>query len=202
MNNKFIKFLSLVFFLTVIFFLPAVNASALPANFQDTVVWSDLIYPTAISFAPNGQIFVAEKSGIIKVYDNLQDTTPTFFADLRAKVHEYSDRGLLGLVVDPQYPTRPYVYVLYTMDAPLGSSPPYYNDECPNPDICPTGARLSKLTASGNTMISEQVLMESWCQIENSHSVGTLAFGPDGALYLSHGDGASYNYVDFGQREL
>ena len=48
-------------------------------------------------------------------------------------------------------------------------------------------------------MISEQVLLESWCQIENSHSVGMLSFGPDGALYLSHGDGASYNYVDYGQ---
>ena len=176
-----------------------VNASALPENFQDTVIWNNLFYPTAISFSPDGKIFIAEKSGIIKVFDNLQDTTPTIFADLRSQVHEYSDRGLLGLAVDPQFPVKPYVYVLYTVDAPLGSNPPYYNDNCPNPDYCPAGARLSKLTASGSTMVAETVLIENWCQIDDSHSVGTLFFGLDGALYVSHGDGASYNYVDFGQ---
>lgn len=179
--------------------LPVNNAAALPENFQDTIVFSGLVNPTAIAFAPDGKVFIAEKSGIIKVFDNLQDTTPTVFADLRSQVHQYSDRGLLGLAVDPQFPTRPYVYVLYTMDAPLGSSPPFYNDTCSNPDFCPAGARLSKLTASGNVMISQTVLLESWCQINDSHSVGTLFFGPDGALYLSHGDGASYNFVDYGQ---
>ena len=109
-----------VFFSTLL--LSTNNASALPANFQDTVVFSDLDSPTAISFAPNGKVFIAEKAGIIKVYDNLQDTTPTVFADLRSQVHNYSDRGIGGMVVDPQFPARPFVYVLYTMDGPIGRS--------------------------------------------------------------------------------
>ena len=46
---------------------------------------------------------------------------------------------------------------------------------------------------------SEQVLIEDWCQQYPSHSIGSLAFGADGALYVSGGDGASFNFVDYGQ---
>ena len=46
---------------------------------------------------------------------------------------------------------------------------------------------------------SEQVLIEDWCQQYPSHSVGTLAFGADGALYVAGGDGASFNFADWGQ---
>ena len=46
---------------------------------------------------------------------------------------------------------------------------------------------------------TEQVLIENWCQQFPSHSIGTLAFGADGALYVSAGDGASFNGVDYGQ---
>jgi glucose/arabinose dehydrogenase len=45
----------------------------------------------------------------------------------------------------------------------------------------------------------ERVLIEDWCQQYPSHSVGDLAFGADGALYVSGGDGASFNFVDYGQ---
>ena len=41
--------------------------------------------------------------------------------------------------------------------------------------------------------------MEDWCQQYPSHSVGDLAFGPDGALYASGGDGASFDFADYGQ---
>ena len=55
--------------------------------------------------------------------------------------------------------------------------------------------RLSRLSAGG----VEQVLIEDWCQQYPSHSVGSLAFGADGALYVSAGDGASFNFADYGQ---
>jgi glucose/arabinose dehydrogenase len=50
-------------------------------------------------------------------------------------------------------------------------------------------------------MTSEHVLIEDWCQQFPSHSQGNLFFGPEGALYASSGDGASFNgsTPDYGQ---
>jgi len=182
----------------------AQSLATLPANFQESIVFSGLNHPTAVRFANDGRIFVAEKSGLIKVFDNLTDTNPTVFADLRTAVDDYWDRGLLGLALDPNFPTVPYVYVLYTYDAPPGQTAPVWNDACPTPpgpttDGCVVTGRLSRLTASGNTMTNEQMLLSGWCQQFPSHSIGDLRFGADGALYVSGGDGASFNNVDYGQ---
>ncbi len=49
-------------------------------------------------------------------------------------------------------------------------------------------------------MSAEKVLIEDWCQQFPSHSLGNLAFGSDGALYVSAGEGANFNGVDYGQR--
>jgi glucose/arabinose dehydrogenase len=182
-------------------------ASVLPANFQESIVFSNgLSLPTAVRFAADGRVFVAEKSGLILVYASLTATTPTTFADLRTEVDNYWDRGLLGLALDPNFPASPYVYALYTYDAPIGGVAPVWNDACPTPpgpttDGCIVSGRLSRLTAdaTGNTMVSEQVLINDWCQQFPSHSIGTLFFGPDGALYAGGGDGASFNNVDYGQ---
>ena len=95
------------------FFYKPQSVSALAPNFQDTVVFSGLTVPTAVRFAPNGKAFVAEKSGLLKVYDSITDSTPTVFADLRSKVMDFDDRGLLGLAVHPNFPVQPYVYVFY-----------------------------------------------------------------------------------------
>ena len=61
----------------------------------------------------------------MKVFDSLTDTSPDLFANLSANVHDFWDRGMLGFALDPGFTTgRPYVYVLYTYDAPIGGSPP------------------------------------------------------------------------------
>ena len=100
----------------------------------------------------------------------------------------------------------------YTHDAPIGGTAPRWGtvdgasdgvpERRPGPtgDGCVVSGRISRLTADGNSMTGpEQVLVEDWCQQYPSHSVGSLAFGPDGSLYASGGDGASFNTVDYGQ---
>src|SRR6266545_1421256 len=178
------------------------EAATLPSGFQEQIVFSGLTQPTNIEFAPDGRVFVAQKNGVIKIYDNLADPTPDVFADLSVAVHNQWDRGLLGLALAPNFPTSPWVYVLYTYDAPLGQTAPVWNDVCPdaNNGNCIVSARLARLQANGNQMTgSEQVLISDWCQHYPSHSIGDLHFGADGALYVSGGDGASFNITDYGQ---
>ncbi|MGH9368331.1 MAG: PQQ-dependent sugar dehydrogenase, partial [Thermoanaerobaculia bacterium] len=190
---------------------PIAGAQVLPPGFRDSVVFSGLTQPTAIAFSPDGRVFVAEKGGRIKVFASLTATTPTLFADLSTKVYNYWDRGLLGLALDPGFPGKPYVYVLYAYDGDVGGAAPKWgtaavlSDPCPTPpgatgDGCTVTGRLSRLTASGSVMTgSELVLLHDWFQQYPSHSIGSVLFGSDGALYVSGGDGASFNWADYGQ---
>ncbi|WP_329103858.1 PQQ-dependent sugar dehydrogenase [Micromonospora sp. NBC_01699] len=178
------------------------EAVTLPSGFQEQIVFTGLNQPTNIEFAPDGRIFVAEKGGRIKVFDDLADPTATVFADLSTNVHNQWDRGLLGLALPPDFPTTPWVYVLYTYDAPPGQTAPVWNDTCgdANNGRCVVTGRLSRLQANGNVMTgTEQVLIHDWCQQYPSHSVGDLRFGADGMLYASAGDGASFSATDYGQ---
>lgn len=191
---------------------------ALPEGFQDSIAFADLEQPVAFRFSPDERVFVAEKGGLIKVYDDLEDEEPTVFADLRTKVYDHGDRGLLGLALDPEFPKEPYVYALYTYDHILGEEapPPKWGkpetvgDECPEPkgaDDCVVSGRLVRLTAAEGEdhalpsakSPTELLLAEGWCQQFSSHSIGDLQFGPEGALYASGGDGASFTGLDYGQ---
>jgi glucose/arabinose dehydrogenase len=175
----------------------------LPSGFQDQIVFAGLDYPTNMEFAANGMIFVTEKGGKIKVFDNLGDSDPTVFADLSTNVLNIGDRGLLGLALHPNFPVEPWIYVLYTLDALPGGNAPHWNDDCDQGSgSCLAMGRLSKLKAdaSGKVMTGvEQVLAEGWCQQFVSHSIGDLKFGADGMLYATGGDGANFWVVDYGQ---
>ena len=83
-------------------------------------MFSGLTQPTAVRFAPDGRVIVAEKSGLIKEFDGLSDATPRVVADLRSKVYDYWDRGLLSIALHPNWPTTSVIYALYTHDAPIG----------------------------------------------------------------------------------
>jgi glucose/arabinose dehydrogenase/PKD repeat protein len=180
----------------------AVADTALPPGFAETTAYSvSGDYLTAARFARDGAVFAAGKSG--RIYRWAPGAaTATVFADLRLQTFDGWDRGVTGLAIDPRYDAgRPYVYVAYTLDQKPGSSLiPAWGDTCPVfPDVdragCPVEGRVSRLGPGGG----ETVLIEGFCDQSLSHSTGALAFGPDGDLYVSVGDGASYNDVDWGQ---
>ena len=205
-------------------FVPAgASASTLPAGFEETTVLPGLGKPQDIAIAPNGRVFVAEKTGFIRTYSSVDDTTPTLFADLKEQVHNYGARGLLSIVVDPGFPAKPYVYVYYTMDAKIGGTPPVYGggsfDTCPkynDPrdgdeliagtqpigeiDNCPVGSRISRLQVAGEFMTGpEKILVEDFCQQFASHGGGGLGFDRDGKLIASASDGSTSLFWDWGQ---
>ena len=55
-------------------------------GFQDSVVLQGLQSPTAVALAPDGRVFVAEKTGIVKVFASLGDLTPTVLTGRRTEV--------------------------------------------------------------------------------------------------------------------
>lgn len=199
----------------------------LPPGFSDEVVWDGLSAPTAIRFAPDGRVVVAELTGTLKVYDSVDDETPVVSgqgegwvrgtpAPLEVRVHTYLDRGLLGLALDPNFPEEPWVYVSYTYNHRPGTQPdavPAYADDsqhawdtCPGPGDggidCPVGGRVSRMPMAADGSIDttqEQVLVESGlCFVHPSHTMGALNFGDDGYLYASAGEGASFLEPDTG----
>lgn len=179
-------------------------ALALPSGFTETTAFSGLTNPVKVVFANDGRVFVAEKSGFIKVFDSLTDATASVVADLRTNVYDNWDRGLLGFTLHPDFPTTPYAYVLYTYDHILGdpAPPPKWNDLCADQlgNGCVASGRLSRLQIAGSQMTgSEQPFIEDWCIQYPSHATGDLRFGSDGMLYVSAGDGASFSFNDYGQ---
>jgi glucose/arabinose dehydrogenase len=203
--------------------------ATLPAGFRDTTVIGGISEPVSVAFAPDGTAFIALKTGGIKSFDYdaatgqfEPATTSTVFADLSVEVENYGDRGLTGITVDPHFPTRPYVYVNYTLNLdpapgsmiPSWGTPGVAYDNCgPNDSNeatlspptrgCPVLDRVSRLTATktplGWVMSSEKVLVQDGCAQFSSHSSGDVLFGPDGLLYASAGDGASFRGADWGQ---
>ena len=166
-------------------FVPALaGATTLPPDFTQTTAIAGLTKPMDVEIAPNGRIFVAEKSGIVKTYDSIADTTATVAADLRTQVHNFSARGLQTLAVDPGFPTKPYIYVYYNLDAKIGGTPPLYGtagatfDDCAKApggkdENCIAAVRVSRLQLAGEVMTGpEKVLVEDYCHQYPFHTGG------------------------------
>ncbi|MCX2719876.1 PQQ-dependent sugar dehydrogenase [Lentiprolixibacter aurantiacus] len=142
--------------------------------------------PVEIQSPPDGtdRLFVVEQPGRIKVFPNVstvQNSQVTTFLDISSQVYFSSGQeiGLLGLAFHPNYSSNGYFYIYYTI---LGS----------NNRI---NMVLSEFSVSGSdnnlaNPSSEKVLFQfEKNQFNSNHNGGKIAFGPDGHLYISIGDG-------------
>lgn len=168
--------------------------------------------PTAIAFAPNGDVFVAERNGRVKVFDGIFDPAPELVLDITAEVHASHDRGLLGMALDPGYPAEPYLYLSYAYDAPPGGTAPVHeqgpdgDDSCilvdGGAEDCLASGRVSRFElepGTGAAVGGEQPLVSDWCGQVTAHSMGDLKFDGEGALLVGGGDGASFATHGYGQ---
>ena len=159
---------------------PAAPAT-LPANFEDHLLTS-VSKPIALAFMPDGRMIVATQPGQLQIYKNGQ-LVQTPALDISSKLCTSSERGLLGVAVDPSFSTNKYVYLYYT-----------YNKS----SVCPTGQptnpsnpvnRVSRFVMPGDTVdpASEKVLIDNILSPNGNHNAGDLRFGRDGYLYVTVG---------------
>ena len=107
------------------------------SDFTTERVLGDLSQPTAVDWAPDGRMFIAHQDGRVLVYE---DETLTTFVDISDEVNNNWNRGLIGIEIHPEFPTEPYVYLLYTYDPPgLTGAPSAVDGQDGN------GARVSRL---------------------------------------------------------
>lgn len=86
-------------------------------EFIEEVVLENLPISTAISFVSPSRAYLAVKIGeILTVDDGAVLTEP--FIDISDIVNKQTDRGLLGLAADPDFPQKPYLYISYVYDPP------------------------------------------------------------------------------------
>ncbi len=141
--------------------------------------------PIVVTNAADGsnRLFVAGQKGKIHVFPNNQAVKKTkIFLDMSEKVR-YIDReneeGLLGMAFHPQYKKNGQFFVYYTTtDAPHTSVVSRF--------------QVSKSDPNRAELSSEEELFRLKQPFWN-HNGGTIAFGPDGYLYVGLGDGGKAN---------
>ncbi len=147
-------------------------------SLRSEVFVGGLSSPVAFIQDPNDPTiqYVVQQRGRIRVIQNQQVLT-TDFLNLTGQLSTGSEQGLLGLAFAPDYLTSGQVYVDYT-------------DVNGNTNIA-RFTRLSQYPPTLDPNSRYQILVIG--QPFANHNGGTLAFGPDGYLYIGMGDGGSGN---------
>jgi glucose/arabinose dehydrogenase len=131
----------------------------------------------------SGRAFVATQHGVIHVFPNDQKAKKTkVFLDVQKQV-QYDDstneEGFLGLAFHPKYKSNGEFFVFYTP-----KKEKFVN--------VVSRFRVSKEDPDRADPSSEEVLLRFKKPFWN-HDGGTVVFGPDGYLYVTHGDGGAAN---------
>ncbi len=154
-------------------------AATLPSGFQETTVVSGLNVPVGLEFLPDSRMLVIEQPGKIRlVVNNVLQTNPIL--DITSEVLYFREQGLLGIAIDPDYPTRPYIYLYYTNQTPNLQYVVRYTL---------TGTLDNPLSTNLAVDTSSRVyLLNDIPNDQRNHNGGTLRFGPDKTLFISVGD--------------
>lgn len=121
----------------------------------------------------SGRVYVVEQRGVVHVGDEDGNFAGAPFLDIRDRVSAGGERGLLGLAFHPDYAANGRLFVNYTGRNGNTVVAQYLRPSPEAPTADPD---------------SERVLLQIEQPFSN-HNGGMIAFGPDGTLYISTGDG-------------
>ena len=155
----------------------AQGAATLPPNFTRSQVVGGLAGPTAMEFAPDGRLFVAEQRGTLRVVK--AGGKLTTFLDISGRVDSAGERGLLGIAFEPDFSKNHYVYLHYTQRA--SGTTPAHNQ------VIRVRARGDRAVTGSEKLILRLDNLSS----ATNHNGGAIHFGEDGKLYVAVGDNAN-----------
>lgn len=171
------------------------RALVLPFGFVDEPLPFTFVNPTNIRFLPDGRPLITEKRGRLYMVDTGNVLRLLWSGE--ASVLDSYDRGLIGLAVDPTFPTGRWIYLLHSVD-------PDSNNVEDNED---NYGRLMRMQMNSNDRSlntgTRQILFgtklsDGPLDGSQSHSIGCLNFARDGSLLVSAGDGGHFSYLDPG----
>ncbi len=147
------------------------SASAAESAFRRVVFARGFDAPVMLTHAPGEPrtVYVVEQSGRVI---RLRSGRRTVFLDIRNRVEYGGEQGLLGLAFDPRYASNRRFYVAYTSNTGRNTVARFRSD----------GTKA--LAPSRKTLLAVP-------DPYGNHNGGHLAFGPDGLLYTTIGDGGS-----------
>lgn len=148
-----------------------VNYAGAPLDLGVQFVADGLTQPVYVT-APDGdaRLFVVERIGRIRTIQNGALSTAPFL-DIRSRVNNTGERGMLSMAFDPRYASNGYFYVYYVNVA--GDMTIERFASTPGSDISGPSAGLVTTIPHGG----------------NEHHGGLITFGPDDMLYIAPGDG-------------
>ncbi|HKH15006.1 MAG TPA: PQQ-dependent sugar dehydrogenase [Solirubrobacterales bacterium] len=129
--------------------------------------------PVYVTHAPGASsfLYVVQREGRIAALKNGRRIKGSFL-DIHGRVSTSGERGLLSLAFDPRYQRNRLLYV-------------YYTNADGNIEVDEFHAKSNRRVRSSSR---RRVIVVPHPGHSN-HNGGTLAFGPDGKLYLATGDG-------------
>jgi glucose/arabinose dehydrogenase len=154
-------------------------AGSLPDGFRDQLV-ARVPTPTDLDFAPDGRLFVTSQPGTLYA---VRAGRQAVVLDLVSQVCAQRERGLLGVTFDPRFRENRFAYVYYTFKKFGG---------CPaRSDRAPVNRVVRYRTRRDGTLDTRtaRILIDNVPSFHGIHNAGDLAFGRDGYLYVSIGDG-------------
>ncbi len=160
---------------------------------------SGLTSPVALVEPPDDtrRLFIVDQAGTIRIVAG-NSLLPAPFLDLTAKLVPlmtgFDERGLLGLAFHPDYADNGRFFVFY--NAPLRAGAPAGW----NSTVVISEFHVSAADSNLADATSERVILEV-DKPQFNHNGGTIAFGPDGNLYISIGDGGGADDVGEGHVE-
>lgn len=194
--NAFAKFFTLA--LVVVLMLPACKKFDVPKMkaVDIKLIADNLVSPIQVVASRGSErLYVVDQIGKVWVIDKDGNKRTTPLIDLTSKLvtlnPAFDERGLLGLAFHPDFKINGRFFVYYQL-------PPRAGGPVIGGGLWNNLSRISEFNLiSGELradMASEKVLLE-WDDAQFNHNGGTLAFGPDGYLYISIGDGGGANDV-------